>query len=163
MRVISSHSVVTTAPFDSFAVLSRSGQTPFAYHGRKQTNLRVSLGAGAAQLQASRNCSTQANTGLEWATSSELTARAEHPRPWLRDRTGHPPSVRALSKTGATCGREECRGPSTPQNNSLRESFCYAQDDNLELITGFRLTPRAMIGVGGSCASDTSLVVRLCS
>src|SRR5208282_6336777 len=28
----------------------------------------------------------------------------------------------------------ECRGPSTPRNDSLRESFCYAQDDNLELI-----------------------------
>jgi len=34
----------------------------------------------------------------------------------------------------AASDRDECRGPSTPQNDSLRESFCYAQDDNLELI-----------------------------
>jgi hypothetical protein len=40
-------------------------------------------------------------------------------------------SVRALSKTDATGDRDECRGPSTPQNDSLRESFCHAQDDNL--------------------------------
>jgi hypothetical protein len=33
--------------------------------------LRVSLGAGAAQLQASRNCPTQAKTGLEWATGQD--------------------------------------------------------------------------------------------
>jgi len=28
------------------------------------------------------------------------------------------------------------RGPSTPQNNSLRESFCFAQDDNFLLMSG---------------------------
>jgi hypothetical protein len=36
-------------------------------------------------------------------------------------------------KTDAAGGRNEGRGPSTPQNDSLRESFCYAQDDNLEV------------------------------
>jgi hypothetical protein len=38
----------TTAPFDTFAALSRSEQAPFAYHRREPSNLRIGLGAGAA-------------------------------------------------------------------------------------------------------------------
>src|ERR1035441_5456770 len=97
-RVISSLSAATIAPFDSFAVLSRSGQAPLACHRREPTNLRVSLGAGAAQLQASglrvrghagacssaaqrtaagyvqrSNCPTQAKRRLEWATRAQRT------------------------------------------------------------------------------------------
>jgi hypothetical protein len=45
-RVISSLSAVTSAPFDSFAELSRSGQAPVAYHRRKLTDLRLGLGCG---------------------------------------------------------------------------------------------------------------------
>ena len=29
-----------------------------------------------------------------------------------------------------------CRGPSTPQNDPLRESFCFAQDDSVDLCYG---------------------------
>jgi hypothetical protein len=47
-------SAATIGPFDSFAALSRSGQALVVYHGRKPTNLRVGIGAGAAQFQASR-------------------------------------------------------------------------------------------------------------
>jgi hypothetical protein len=53
-RVISSVSAATIAPFDSFAALSRSGQAQFVYHGRKPTNLRVSLGARANLHPAGR-------------------------------------------------------------------------------------------------------------
>ena len=35
------------------------------------------------------------------------------------------------------------RGPSTPQNDSLRESLCCAQDDNFYLVEMFRETPIA--------------------
>ena len=44
-------SAVTTAPFDSFVLLSRSGQAPFTYQRREPTNLRVRLGARAAQFR----------------------------------------------------------------------------------------------------------------
>jgi len=62
--------------------------------------------------------------------------KVAHP-PFLK--VPHPPSLRDCDylrgvKTDATGGRDECRDPSTPQNDSPRESFCYAQDDNLELI-----------------------------
>src|SRR5258707_4727203 len=98
-RVITSPSAATIAPFDSFAALSRSGQAPFADHGRKPTNLRVSVRARAAQLQTSGlrlrshagacssaaqrttagyvqqwNCPTQAKRRLEWATRAQRTA-----------------------------------------------------------------------------------------
>jgi putative transposase len=43
-------------------------------------------------------------------------------------------------------GRDECRGPSTPQNDSLRESFCYAQDDNSEFVLYAPFGSRVSIG-----------------
>src|ERR1700682_5749679 len=73
---------------------------PVVYHGCKPTNLRLSLGAGAAQFQASRlrvrshagacsspaerttreyvqrsNCPTQAKRRLEWATGAQRTGK----------------------------------------------------------------------------------------
>jgi hypothetical protein len=89
------------------------------YHGRKPTNLRVSLGARAAQFQASRlrvrshagacsppaqrantgyvqrsNCPTQAKRRLEWATRCPLKIGSQNPHPNVAKsatlRMGHP-------------------------------------------------------------------------
>jgi hypothetical protein len=78
------------------------------------------------------------------ASHFSKSARSSAPPVMFRNSQKNKPALcflvklahRPLSKTGATCGRGECRGPSTPPNNSLRESFGYAQDDNLELICG---------------------------
>jgi hypothetical protein len=47
-------SAATIAPFDSFAALSRSGQAPVVYHGRKPANLRVRVEHPPLKLQRAR-------------------------------------------------------------------------------------------------------------
>ena len=58
--------------------------------------------------------------------------------------TGRKPTLAAIvvptpsqsaRRDGQPDDRLGCRGPSTPRNDSLRESFCSAQDDNCLLYT----------------------------